>query len=146
MKKQDFHEKVAQIWWVLHLIGGVGGEQTKNMYGRISTAHLKALDELSQKKKIFTPAIPSLKTLFSLFILYLKGFLFEFLCTVGGDARTAVAVVGTTPLGWFPQMHLSLSLQLIIVIDVLLLLHLQQATSTENIITNILHTEALNKR
>ena len=24
MKKQDFHDKVGQIWWVLHLIGGLG--------------------------------------------------------------------------------------------------------------------------
>ena len=27
MKKQDFHEKVAQIWWVLYLIGGVGSKK-----------------------------------------------------------------------------------------------------------------------
>ena len=27
MKKQDFDEKVAQIWWVLYLIGGVGSKK-----------------------------------------------------------------------------------------------------------------------
>ena len=54
-KSSAFWLEVAQIWWVLHLIGGVGCKQTKNMYGQISSAHQQAVDELSKKIKIFPP-------------------------------------------------------------------------------------------
>ena len=34
-KKQGFHEKVGQIWWVLHLIGGIGSKKIWKIWNEI---------------------------------------------------------------------------------------------------------------